>query len=236
MKFRVLFCGVLMCISFNSWAFTLNIVTENFPDFQYTNEEGQLIGHAANKVRAVLDGSGLDYSINVLSWPVAYNAALRRDDTCIFSTARNKSREHELEWVFPITRFSTSFYALRERNITLASMTDARQYQTAVIRDNFSHQFLMEHGFVEGKELILINSFDRIFKLLKERKDFVDLVILSDAQYRFRSLTEETAQLLEPVYTLENFQSTLYLACNKSMPKYVINKLSTAYQRLYSEQ
>ncbi|MDP4486457.1 MULTISPECIES: transporter substrate-binding domain-containing protein [Pseudoalteromonas] len=224
----------ILLMSFSALAYTLNIVTENFPDFQYLNEKGELIGRSADKVRAVLDDSGIDYTINVLSWPAAYNAALRKEDTCVFSTARNTIRENEFTWVFPIDTFSTSFYALRESKIKLNKLEDAQAYRTAVIRDNFSHQFLMEHGFQEGKQLILINSFDKVFELLKTRKDFVDLVILSDAQFRFRSAKEHTAQLLEPVYTLEQFNTSLYLACNKNVPKHILEKLKDTYNALYA--
>ncbi|MEJ6476365.1 substrate-binding periplasmic protein [Pseudoalteromonas piscicida] len=231
--YLIWFC--ILLISFSTRAFTLNIVTENFPDFQYQNEKGELIGRAADKVRAVLDSSGIDYTINVLSWPAAYNAALRKSDTCVFSTAKNNAREHEFEWVFPIDAFTTSFYALREREIQLTSIEDAKAYRTAVIRENFSHQFLMEHGFQEGRQLLIINSFDKVFELLKTRKDFVDLVVLSDAQFRFRSTNEKTARLLEPVYTLDEFNTSLYLACNKNVPKYILNKIGDAYQALYAE-
>ncbi|WP_440056686.1 amino acid ABC transporter substrate-binding protein (plasmid) [Pseudoalteromonas sp. T1lg65] len=230
------FAAVVACsllYSNCSYAFTLNIVTENFPDFQHQNAENKLVGKAADKVRAVLERSEIDYAINVLNWSVAYNAALRREDTCIFSIARNEIRENELTWVFPISTFTTSFYALRENSITLETIDDAKQYRTAVIRDNFSHQYLLHKGFVEGKQLILINSFDKVFQLLKTRKDFVDLVILSDAQYRFRAESEPTARALEPVYTLNKLGATLYFACNKQVPEHIINRLSRSYKQLY---
>lgn len=34
----------ILLMSFSALAYTLNIVTENFPDFQYLNEKGELIG------------------------------------------------------------------------------------------------------------------------------------------------------------------------------------------------
>ncbi|MDW7548500.1 transporter substrate-binding domain-containing protein [Pseudoalteromonas sp. McH1-7] len=234
MKGILWFCMGTLVISFCAGAFTLNIVTENFPDFQYQNEKGELIGRAADKVKTVLDDAGIKYTINVLTWPAAYNAALRKDDTCVFSTARNNVRENEFEWVFPIDAFTTSFYGLRENEIELESLEDAKRYRTAVIRDNFSHQFLMEHGFIEGKQLLIINSFDKVFELLNTRKDFVDLVVLSDAQFRFRRTQEQTAYLLEPVYTLDDFSTSLYFACNKNVPKYILNKIHETYQSHYS--
>ncbi|MFC3034792.1 amino acid ABC transporter substrate-binding protein [Pseudoalteromonas fenneropenaei] len=210
----------------------LNIVTENFPNFQYLNEQGQLQGKAAELVLKVLEASKIDHQISVMNWSLAYNAALRDDNTCLFSIARLDTRESQFTWVFPVAVFSASFYALESANITLSRLDDALQYKTAVIRNNFSHQYLLERGFDEERHLILITNFDNVFDLLATRSDLLDLVILSDAQYEYRLAKGEIKVPLQRLWTLEAGRTELYFACNKNIAKPLFNRLLQAYQQV----
>ncbi|MCF2856080.1 transporter substrate-binding domain-containing protein [Pseudoalteromonas sp. SMS1] len=211
--------------------YKLNVVTENFPNFQYINGEGELIGAAADKVRMVLDNAQIDYHISVQTWTTAYNTAARDSNTCIFSMAKNDQRGEKFNWIFPISKFTTSFYALKSSRIDIESVEDAKQYKVAVIKDNYSHQFLVKNGFIEGYNLVLINSFDRVFELLEARRSFVDLVILSDNQFKFKQQHDSRSGLLEPVLTLENLNTQLYFACNKNLAPHITKKIKLAYKQ-----
>ncbi|WP_231102216.1 substrate-binding periplasmic protein [Pseudoalteromonas luteoviolacea] len=211
--------------------YKLNVVTENFPNFQYLNGEGELVGLAADKVRAVLSKAEVDYHISVQTWTTAYNTAARDSNTCIFSMAKNDLRGEKFDWVFPISQFTTSFYALKSSRISIESVEDAKQYKVAVIKDNYSHQFLVKHGFIEGYNLVLINSFERVFELLEARRSFVDMVILSDNQFKFKQQQEPRSAQLEPVLTLKNINTQLYFACNKNMSPHILKKIKLAYKQ-----
>ncbi|WP_256096697.1 substrate-binding periplasmic protein [Pseudoalteromonas luteoviolacea] len=211
--------------------YQLNVVTENFPNFQYINGEGELVGIAADKVRAVLSKAKIDYHISVQTWTTAYNTAARDNNTCIFSMAKNDLRGEKFDWVFPISQFTTSFYALKSSKITIEDVEDAKQYKVAVIKDNYSHQFLIKNGFIEGYNLVLINSFERVFELLEARRGFVDLVILSDNQFKFKQQHEPKSAQLEPVLTLKNLNTQLYFACNKNLAPHIVKKIKHAYKQ-----
>ncbi|AZZ95882.1 transporter substrate-binding domain-containing protein [Pseudoalteromonas sp. R3] len=223
----------LMLGSVAAHAYTLTLVTENFAHFQYVNGEGELVGHAAEKVVKVLNEADIEYQLSVDNWSISYNSAKRDPNTCIFSIAKSKHRNELFTWVFPIGSFTTSFYALKTANIRIDNLEQARQYKIAVIRDNFSHQFLKSHGFTEGQQLLLIQSFDKIFQLLATRRDSVDLVILSDAQFDHKSKSEPMSSELERVMTLNKMNSQLYFACNKKVPPSVTSRIKAAYDRLY---
>ncbi|KZN71648.1 transporter substrate-binding domain-containing protein [Pseudoalteromonas luteoviolacea] len=228
----VLGCYFLLFVAVAQANYTLNIVTENFPKFQYLNGEGELVGTAVDKVKAVLDKSEINYRISVESWTTAYNTAARDDNTCIFSMAKNEIRGEKFNWIFPISKFTTSFYALKSSQISLEAIEDTKQYKVAVIKDNYSHQFLVKNGFIEGYNLVLINSFDRVFELLATRRKFVDLVILSDNQFEFKRQHEPLSELLEPVLTLQNLNTELYFACNKKLSPRVTKKIISSYEQL----
>ncbi|MCG7534035.1 transporter substrate-binding domain-containing protein [Pseudoalteromonas sp. OOF1S-7] len=223
----------LMLSNAGAYAYTLTLVTENFAHYQYVNGEGELVGYAAEKVVAVLNEAQVDYQLSIDNWSISYNSAKRDPNTCIFSIAKSEQRNALFSWVFPIGAFTTSFYALKTANIRIDTLEQARQYKIAVIRDNFSHQYLKSQGFVEGQQLLLIQSFDKIFQLLATRRNIVDLVILSDAQFEHKSKSEPMSSELEPVMTINNMNSQLYFACNKKVPERIIDRIQAAYQRLY---
>ncbi|MBD1583052.1 transporter substrate-binding domain-containing protein [Pseudoalteromonas sp. S16_S37] len=224
---------VLSCVCLSSQANSLNVMTEEFPDFQYTNKEGVLVGSAVDKVKAVLQKADIDYVFSVNQWSVTYNAAQRNPNSCIFSIARSDSREQLFDWLFPISTFSTSFYGLRDKKYNINKLDDALNYKTAVIRQNFSHLYLKERGFEEDRHLIMISSFDNVFELLATRKGFIDLVILSDVQFEHKSKTEHMTTMLEKKYTLPNFGAKLYFACNKELAPRTKSKIIEAYKSLY---
>lgn len=233
---RFIIFSTLLSWSLFSKAASINVVTEVFPDFQYLNEQGELVGSAAEIVKQVLEKSGVDYEISVVNWAIAYNAALRRQDTCLFSVARLASREDQFLWGFPVGKFTTSFYGLKSAKIKINQLGDALNYKTAVIRNNFSHLYLLENGFNEDQHLILISSFDNVFDLIATRKKSLDLVILSDAQYRYRLEMGGIHEPLERLFTLQQENTELYFVCSKSTDRRTFDKIQKTFKQLYSHK
>ena len=214
---------------------TLNIVTEELPLFQHYDSHGKLSGIAVEKVESVLNHAGIDYVINVNRWSISYIAAMRNSDTCIFSIGRSQTRDNLVNWVFPITTITTSFYGLKSSNIKITSLRDAKKYKTGVIRNNYSHQYLKAHGFLEDEHLMMLSSFERVFELLKTRRSHLDLVILSDVHFDHRSLDDPFTQELERIYTLDKNGAELYFACNKQLRRDIIHKIRSAYYEVVDD-
>jgi polar amino acid transport system substrate-binding protein len=84
---------VLLLFSSKLFAYTLNIVTELFPTYQYLDSDEKLVGPTVSKVERVLSDSNIEYNLIVQPWHIAYNAVLRDDNMCIFSIGRNSERE-----------------------------------------------------------------------------------------------------------------------------------------------
>jgi polar amino acid transport system substrate-binding protein len=117
--------------------------------------------------------------------------------------------------------------------LKLSVLEDALKYRTAVIRNNFSHQYLKEHGFTEQSQLVVISSFNKVLEILRTRKNQLDLVVLGDSQVQDASKNNLLMQHLEPVLKLDNINNELYFACNKSVPEYITDKLKDSYKKLY---
>jgi len=207
-------------------------VTEIFPDFQYIDSNGQLAGRSVDKVKKALATTDIKYTMSSHSWAVSYNAVLRDKNTCIFSIVKLPNREDKFSWIAQLERFDSAIYALKSRHIRLNTLNDVKNYKIAVVRDNFSHHYLLERGFSETKNLLIIDSLDKIDKLISTRYDILDFVILSNQQFNYRAKLEPKLKLLEPILNLNTRQSPLYFACNINMEQSLQDKLSAAFDEV----
>jgi len=226
----LLFFLCILNISVSATEITL--VTEVFPDLQYINKDNQLVGSSIDKVNKALDGSGIDYTILVHNWTVSYNAVLRDKYACIFSMVRLPNREKKFTWIAELEPFDSAIYALKSRSIKLNTLNDAKRYKTAVLRENFSHHYLVERGFSESQHLLLIDNLDKIDKLVSTRHDILDFIVLSKKQFAHRAKTEPKLKLLEPVLSLNTAQSPLYFACNINMDPSLVTQLKAAFSKI----
>jgi polar amino acid transport system substrate-binding protein len=224
---------ILICCLFwlpTSYA-KLVVVTETVPNWHYINEQGELVGTVLDKVKTALDKSGLDYTLSVNSWSLSYNVALRDKNTCIFSIARLSVREDKFIWIKQLASMSASFYSFKPLETPLNTLAQAKQYRIAVLKDNYSHHFLVKHGFSEQKQLLLLNSFDRIFDILKNRQSSIDLVVLSEQHLIEKQKHKDSVLInLVPQMQLEPVPLTHYFACNKDMDKATITQLQHAFK------
>ncbi|WP_462168314.1 substrate-binding periplasmic protein [Pseudoalteromonas lipolytica] len=207
----------------------ITVVTENLPNFHYQNEKGELVGTVVDKVKAALTRSGVNYTLSVNPWSVSYNAALRDSNTCIFSMARLPVREAHFKWISKLSNFTVSFYSFKPEHINIVNLGDAKRYRIAVLKDNYSHIYLAEHGFNEKNQLILLNSFDNIYDILKSRHNSIDLVVLSDEQFNFALQQDPSLSSLKPVYEIPVGSQELYFACNKNINNSTLEKLTNAF-------
>ncbi|NMM39826.1 transporter substrate-binding domain-containing protein [Pseudoalteromonas arctica] len=207
----------------------LNVVTEHFPPAQHLDENEQLVGYIADKVQMVLDSSTLDYVVSVHGWSTAFNMALRDPQTCIFSMARSAPREKQFIWIAELAQLNTYLYALNSKSIVINSLEQAKQYRIAVLKDNYSHHFLLSQGFEEGVNIMLMNSFDHIFKIVQSRQSSIDIVVLPEQRVKFEQSKRQVVDKLAPILRLEIKQPALYFACNKALDKPTQTKLINAF-------
>jgi len=223
----------LLCVFFSSPCLAkLHVVTENFPPAQYLDHNNKLTGHVYDRVRKALDNSSLDYSISVHSWSTAYNTALRDPQTCIFSISRSELREDKLVWIAQLSDLNTYLYKLNSKNITLDNLEQAKQYRIAVLKDNYSHHYLLSQGFEEGKNLLLIDSFDNIFNIVSSRKNSIDLVILPEQRVEYEHSRSGVKENLKAVLKLQVSQPALYFACHKQLDAATKEELTRVFSKI----
>ncbi|WP_440056943.1 substrate-binding periplasmic protein (plasmid) [Pseudoalteromonas sp. T1lg65] len=180
MKYSV---TVLMCLplwSIPCWGVKLNVVTEQWRPYNYTDEQGKIVGRATQKVREVLDAAGVDYEIRIYPWVRAMKIAQTTPNTMIYSIFRNETREHLFQWACPLLQpVGEYFFKLKARHdIKIQSTDDAKKYAIAVVKGSAIHEFLVQQGFEQGINLDVTAGVDGLYKKLVAGR--VDLLLASE--------------------------------------------------------
>lgn len=202
----------------------INVVTEHLPPFQIASND-QVLGFATDVVTTALSKTPYSFDIKIYPWSRAYNMTLKKQNTCIYSIARTADRENLFTWVNTIAKRNASFIGLASENIKINTFEDTRQYITAVIKDDVTHQYLLKRGFKEGKNLYVLNDTMSLLKLLSQRKG-VDFILVDAYTIKYRArFNNLDANLFKNVYQINKTPLDYYLACNKDTAPSIINNI-----------
>lgn len=133
---------------------TLQIFTEEYPPVTFS-QEGKATGLGTEIVEEIMRRQGVSVNIQVVPWARGYQTALEGPMTGLFATMRTEERERLFKWVGPLTEVNTSFYALKDSGITLASLEEAHNIPSiGVPREYYSHQYLQQAAFTNLDEVV----------------------------------------------------------------------------------
>ena len=131
------------------------IVTENFPPFNYIDKKGKLVGISTEIVQEILNRLNMkDTPISVMDWDKAYQIALEKPNTIIYSLTRIKSRENKFKWVGPIA--TNYWYLLSKKQpvtekkidkISVRNLKEAKNYSIGVQSQGAIYLYLKDKGF-----------------------------------------------------------------------------------------
>jgi len=206
----------------------LLIVTEHYPPFQM-QQNGHVIGTNTEIIRAALALTPYRYSINIYPWTQAYNIALKKTNTCIYAIARIPEREPLFQWTTSFSPHETRFIGLAENTkIKINSIEDAKQYRVAVVKDDFTHQSLLNLGFIENKNLFVVKNSTSLLKLLLTRS-YIDLILTDLTTLNYRAKIEKlNSNLFKKYISLTKAPKKLYLACSLNTSPKIVKSLSQA--------
>lgn len=155
---------------------TLQVVTEEWPPFNYTNPQGEIVGRSTEVVKSVLAQANIDYTLHSYPWMRALHLAKTQPNVMIYSIYKNTERENWFQWVCPlIPAVKIYVYRLRSRpDVKMNNIGEATHYKTGSNKNDSSHKYLLKHGFVAGMNLDLTNdSAATIRKFVAGRLDFL---------------------------------------------------------------
>lgn len=192
----------------------------------YAARDGEApTGLGSDMVRELMRRTGIRYSIDLLPWKRAYNAALERPDACVYSTTRTPEREREFKWIGPIADADWVLMARADRSFQLRTLEDARRYRIGTYNGDARDQFLRERGFdVDPASNDQVNPG----KLMLGR---IDLWAASLGLNSRQTLARQGyAGKVVPVLVFKRIHT--YLACNRAVPDPLVARMNGALQAM----
>ena len=228
-SFLIIFILSVQILSANSIN-DINIRTENYPPFNYMDENNTLKGISIEVLSLMLkklDSNVSIKDIKFLPWARAYKQTLHDNNGMIFSIMRTWQREKEFKWVGPISTKTVVLLAKKDKNIKLHSLKDAKKYKTGVILNDIGDILLEDRGFdldkVGGLNAIKILAN----KLNSNKIDLLAYSYQSDIQHN------DILDKFKIVYKLK--EDGLYFAFNKAISEKVVQKFQNALDLVKKE-
>ncbi len=210
-----------------SYAQKINIVTSEFPPFNYV-ENGKDSGFCTEIVQAILQDLNFQGTIKTYPWARSYQMALKQKNTLIYTIARTPERENLFHWVGVIISGKTYLFSLRENQINLDSLSQANRFNVGAVLNGIRAKYLSANG-VKNLDLV-VDSESNALKLIKKRIDLWAEDELS-AVYVLKRMGYNSKLILEKSFEL-NLKLDGYLAFSLNTNKAVIERFQNSLQKL----
>lgn len=182
-KFYFQMLLIFAFISFPLYAKTnLNVVTEEWRPYNYTNEKGEITGLATERLKAILDSIDVDYTITSEKWERSVHLARNVPNTLIYTIMRTPERESLFEWICPlIAPIKVYLYKRTNRNdINVNILDDAKNHTISIEKGESYHGFLLSQGFENNKHLqVTLDPYQGARKFFNGQ---VDMVLQTEAE------------------------------------------------------
>jgi polar amino acid transport system substrate-binding protein len=212
----------------------LTYYTEQLPPYNYM-ENGTLKGISVDLLEAITEEMGKKVTreeINLVPWTEGYQAALTRNNTVLFVTARTPEREQLFKWVGPVYSDRYVLFAKRDSGITIESPEDLKEYRIGVIADDVAAQQLLNIGVNQSQIIPESNVSANIAGL---ENGEIDLwACPEDAGRYFTKEVTGNYYSYTVVYQLDN--QDLYYAFSKDTPDSVIQSFQRALDAVKQEK
>lgn len=208
---------LLLCSQLVQAAPPLRVLTEDYPPFNMMGLGGHISGLSTDIVQELFRRAGVSYDISLLPWIRAFNLTVLEANTCLYSTTRTDSREHQFKWIGPLVENPWVLYARADSRHAILSLEEARSFKIGGYSGDAISQYLIDRGF----DVDLANTDQlNVKKLLVGRIDF-----WATGKYLGASLlAREKVSQLKPVLTFNT--TLLYLACNPAMADSQVQQLN----------
>ena len=205
----------------------LRVLTEEYPPYNYTGDNGTLTGSSTGLVKAIIGKLGLDTKIEVLPWAQAYEQALNNPNVALFSTARTPEREGDFMWVGPLGSYENWLYAKKGSTVRVNSLDEAKAVSSiAAVKDEAGQQKLARLGFINFA--FTGSTADGLRKLMSGEADLW-LGTQADVELVAKKAGVDATQIEPAVFV---HKVDLYIAFNKNMPAATVEQWQKALDSL----
>jgi len=209
----------------------LVVYTEDYPPYNFPDENGEVAGSATEGVRKILDAAGLSYEMKLVPWARAITGVQSSETALIFSIVRIPSREENFTWLAPLAPSDFFLFARKDdnREFTLKSVREGR-YSGACFHTDITCELMRIAGFPAHKIHPVIDKDTGDFLLVNAgRADLFATELL--VSKRLRARDGYVANAAKPVLQIAP-SADFYLAGGKSLDAGVKAKILGAYNML----
>ncbi|MDP2751050.1 MAG: transporter substrate-binding domain-containing protein [Rhodocyclaceae bacterium] len=198
-------------------------------------KDGTLQGVIPEITQIVADKAGLPYVIEVYPWARIYKMGLEDKNILIPTIYRTPEREKRFKWVGAVFPLKLWIFKLKKRtDIRVDSIEAAKAYQIGGENEDASTQYLIQQGFVLGKNLTAFTRGKQLVQMLNSGR--LDLVVAEELNFQH---WVETLGLnlsnFEKVYFLNEVPGNLNLAFSLNTHDVVVEKYKKALNEIKEE-
>lgn len=219
----------MLCV--NALSHEIQVVTENWPPFNYQNSQGEIVGSNTNNVKKILSLSELSHEIKLYPWARTYKLAESQKNHLIYSLYRTSEREQHFHWFCPIApSIKLHLIKLSTSDISISNYTQAKAYKIGVVRKDAPNMYLLSEGFKPGINLYeTTNENSNIQQLLNGTVDFI---VQSQQSIDYRlSLIKQPKHIVEVSVELPISSNEVCMAMNINSDIKIVNKLKEGFNK-----
>jgi len=196
------------------------IVTENYPPLSLKIED-KVTGSSTELVQEIMKRNNINIPITLKPWDIAYQEALRKPNTIIYSIDKSPARDGSFKWVGPIARDSSFLYARIDSDITIKNLNEAKQYTICVYKDDTIQQYLYREGF---RTLVLVEDNKAMSRMLMTGK--VQLWAIGElAVKRLSEQGQSNPEQMKKVFKISD--NDLFIGFYQNTPDKIISQFQT---------
>lgn len=226
----ILLSMVFLGAAFSEESSNYSLMTENYPPFNYIDEEGTLTGFSTEVVRELCRRVGHPGDISLVPWSRGYNMVLSSSEQILFSMSRTDTRENLFRWVGPLASYEVVFFAKAGSGLSFESEEELKAVPSIGSGQNTSTpQELKKRGF---KNLDLVADSSLNARKLVDGRITLWLSGRLSGIYRARQQGIDPAQM-EVVSVFR--RESLYIAFSRDTPDAVINRWQGALDAMKAE-
>lgn len=203
-------------------AMHLVINTEEYPPFNYLDDQGQIIGSATLLLRTALRQADIQARFQLLPWARAYTEARLSNHHCVYSTTRTHEREALFQWVGPLVTNEWAAFSLAGRNLSITSLSDLNIWRVGSFREDAVGDYVANQG------INVLRAPSERENIARLRAGLIDVIVTGRATGEF--MAEELDIALAHLFTFS--YAPLYLACHPSVSETLLARLQTQLDTL----
>lgn len=228
---RAILLLFILLFSNNALANKLHFVAEDLPTFHFRDAQGQPAGALVELVNELAKTAKVDYEIELVPFARAYRLLEHDPNVLMFSLLKSPNRERSFRWLGETYHNSAFLVGLKERNLSITSLSQAKSLTVGTIRGYYSETFLRNAGFKENENLTLSVKYDQLWHMLFQ--GHIDLVLTNNIALK-RELKQSGLSIDKVTQYLElgDFPSKLYLVGNLTIDAEKALALSSALEQV----